>query len=131
MVKAKLVAALLIALAAPLSQAQAACAASDLPGRWDVYGMQDFFGSGATLDCVFVVNARGRFARSACLARGSGEAVRTLQRGELSISRSCLVTGEISDFCEVDGTMTKNKEMISGVFKCDDDAVLLFNMVRR
>jgi hypothetical protein len=63
MTKAAFTAALLIALAAPLSQAQGACEASDLRGRWGYYGIGDIFGVASTADCAFLVNRIGSFAR--------------------------------------------------------------------
>ena len=93
--------------------------------------MADVFGVTGTLDCVFLINRRGRFARSICVDRTSGSDLRSVNRGELSIRRNCLVSGETNNVCQLSGTMTRDKEMISGVVDCDTGAVLLFNMVRR
>jgi hypothetical protein len=62
--------------------------------------------------------------------------MRSVHRGELSIRRNCLVEGDISvtgggTTCLFDGTMTRDKETISGVADCDTGLVQLFNMVRR
>ena len=90
----------------------------------------DVFGVTGTLDCVFLINRRGRFARSICVDRTSGSNLRSVNRSELSIRRNCLVSGETNNVCQLGGTMTRDKEMISGVADYDTGAVLLFNMVR-
>ena len=132
MTKTTFTVALLIALAVPPLQAQAACKASDLGGRWDVYGMADTFGFGATFDCVFAVNSRGRAARSICIARAQGEKARSVNRGSLRIRSNCLISGQINGICEVNATMTRNKDVITGVYNCDATGeVALFTMVRR
>jgi hypothetical protein len=126
-------AALLIGLA--VTQAHAKCEDADLRGRWDVYGIGDFFEFGSTFDCVFLVKKSGRFARSICINRAGFDELRSVHRGELAIRRNCLVEGDINvtggTACIFDGTMTRSKDAISGVANCDTGLVEMFNMVRR
>jgi len=115
-------------------EAEAKCKQQDLRGRWDVYGFLDSpLDLEGTLNCVFVLNKSGKFSDGICVARSSSASGGSVNRGRLTIKGNCAVSGEIknTDSCRWSGTMTRNKDMISGVYDCGLNEVGLMNMVRR
>jgi hypothetical protein len=124
---------IVLALVLPVT-AEARCESGDLRGRWDVYGFLDSpLDLEGTLNCVFVLNKSGRFIDAVCVARSSAGRGGSVNRGRLTIRGNCAVRGEIknTDSCRLSGTMTRNKDMISGVYNCDLTEVGLMTMVRR
>jgi hypothetical protein len=124
---------IVLALMLPVT-AEAKCELGDLRGRWDVYGFLDSpLNLEGTLKCVFVLNKSGRFSDAVCVGRSSAGTGGSVNRGRLTIRSNCAVSGEIknTDSCRLSGTMTRNKDMISGVYDCDLSEVGLMNMVRR
>jgi hypothetical protein len=131
--------------------AEARCTVDDLTGNWDVYGLTDtllFFefpegsgeeeitGDASSLDCVFRVNANGRLtSRSICVERAtSGFNDRFRMRGEVDVRSNCTLRWDLDtgfSTCLLKGTITANKQLISGVASCDSDLQSLFNVVRR
>jgi hypothetical protein len=145
-------------LAATPTIAEARCEVRDFLGRWDVYGIAnsynefvqededgvedgivaetEVFNHGTTLDCVIQANRRARLSRSFCVERSQlGGAIRIGLRGEAEIKGNCTIEWELEfidrQTCLLEGTMTRNKEMVSGVANCDGGTVSLFNVVRR
>jgi hypothetical protein len=129
-----------------------------LRGRWDVYGIvntynelvqededgfedgivaeTELFNQGTTLDCVFNVNTRGRLADSICVERDqvSGGGLRFGIRGEVDVRRNCTIEWELRTArqdCLLQGTVSRTKDIVSGVANCDGGTVSLFNMVQR
>jgi hypothetical protein len=124
---------IVLALMLPVT-AEARCESGDLRGRWDVYGFLDSsLDLEGTLRCVFVLNRNGRFSDAVCVGLSSEGRGGSVNRGQLTVRGNCAVRGEINNTvsCELSGTMTRNKDMISGVYDCGFSEVGLMNMVRR
>ena len=121
----------------PLAHAQAACAASDLEGRWEAYAIGDDFGFGYWQRCSLRIDNRGRF-RSGSKCRENDGDKSTLSSSDLRLKRSCILTGSLrqtfggtSFRCDIHATLSADKQILSGVGECDDGDIFLFNMVRR
>ena len=136
--------------------AVARCELEDLRGRWDVYGIANTFNSlvqededgfedgivtevelfdnGTTFDCVFLVNRRGRLADSVCVERDQGGGSQRIAiRGEVDVRRNCTIVWEFrtpAQDCLLQGTVSRTKDIVSGVANCDGGTVSLFNMVK-
>jgi hypothetical protein len=131
--------ALAVAMAAagiPLSPAHAACEGFDLEGRWDAYAIGAAFGPGYWQRCSLDLNERGLF-RDGSSCRDDGGDKSDLS-GRLSLSSSCRLRGSLrqdsddsSKRCDIRGTLSVDKQIVSGVGECRDGDIFLFNMVSR
>jgi hypothetical protein len=120
--------------------AKAACHPSDLAGSWDTYAIgrmpapRDF--RLVWQRCPVVFDEEGRFSRDVACRDDFGEEG-ILSSGEFLVTSKCRIQGDynaellVPSTCSVRATMSADKQIVSGVGKCDNEAFFLLNMVRR
>jgi hypothetical protein len=122
-------------LAAP-GLADAQCARRDLTGLWDLY----FTLGSAAFQCESLSIRAGAFDSACTLWFDSQDSDGDLFAGQLELSRSCFLSGEVTigidTPCGIEATMYRSKGLASGVMHCgfqgnDTAFAALFTMIKR
>lgn len=121
------------------SSAHAACAPTDLAGVWDAYAVGAEDADPYWTRCSIPLSSTARILSGNSCVTNNGS--RSTLSGSLTVNSNCRVTGRFTQHFNTGGsatcnipqsTLSKDKEVVTGVGKCNSGAAIFsFNMVKR